>query len=157
MDASTSTRTSPATTRVRRRSIAVPVEPVNTTPVLPAAIAASVAEFVRLNGIANEAKQAADKAKKEVENALRAEDLAGVAFDVDTPSGLYEAGILPSTTAEVDINELAKHVDMATFVKIVKAAQKDVSDAAGKTVLAKCLRDVTKAPAIKISKKKVVN
>lgn len=156
-NAELSTAKSPVSARVRHRSIDVTAPAETVTPVLPPAIANSVAEFVRLNNISNEAKRAADKAKREVENALRAAGLTGTLFDVDTVSGVYEAGVVQSEANEISIPVLAKHVDMTTFVKIVSATQKDVLDAAGATVLAKCLVTVTKGEAIKITKKKAVN
>jgi hypothetical protein len=141
--------------RVRRRAVDVSA-PAPVAKALPQAIADDIAEFVRLNALANEAGRKVEAQKKLIEQRLRAADLTGEVFEVHTPLGVYDAGINEKTAKVVDIRTLSENVSVADFLRIVKASQADVENVAGKTILAKCLKDEVKPASLSITKHKVV-
>lgn len=109
-------------------------------------------EFYTANKEANAAKAKADKAKKALDRLMSQNEIDRVDTEVDgvAVEALYEGG----TENVVDIQALRKLVGEQTFLEIVSASQKSVSDHLGDNVLNKVIKAVPKEPSLKIRAKK---
>ena len=107
---------------------------------------------------ANKRKNAASVDERKQKGALHKlmirEGVSEFAFD-----GVFEgtttpmvAAIKEDTVEQADVAKLRGLVDDETFMKIISATKKAITDIAGDHVYQRCAVDITKPPALKVQK-----
>ena len=100
-------------------------------------------KFYQHNAAANAAKRAADKARDELYAAMKADGIDAFTTTAEMEAGaiLIKAELKSTTRRVIDVQTLAKLVSPETFIKVVSATQKAVTEQCGTDMVLRCSKE----------------